>query len=573
MKRMIAVMACFALPAAVAFYVALAPFGGALSPLDAGAERIAAALGQGNVIPALLVLGVVLALVAALTLRGREHVTGSDDEPGAPPVWTPEPLPAAAPVTDGLAEAWPDAQPEAWSETRTDARIANLRRRALSGSEAPADLAPLPEAPAPFPASPFAEPAGALPAPVILIRKPRERERDWFSDSSWLGGLPRLGAAAWPRGADGVPLPFIAQIDLVELAFACPDTPLPRTGSLAFFVGAGAVIAVPEGAHDFTDPPHDLAPAFDEGGYPFPAEASRLSRWFFPFWPVQLLALDLPEALRDYHDPLREAAIEQAMAVQLDRQAPLRDHPFYAAGVGAPVEALWWHSVNHLADQLHEALAACARPLAAHRAALDQKRAVFEQLRRDPQAGADALEHAQEAADYLADEMGAMEEQSAALPDMVQALDQFVAGRDPWAQLEPAELDIVADILAEVHERFGELVRYHAPGSLAQLATLSLRAMVSGPPETLAALPEDVLARINRDYRLPPVDQHQMFGLPASRLGARGQPRSDLLLLQLGYDDMMEWCWSEAGLYQFWISPEDAAVGNWRAATLTFESD
>ncbi|WP_043972024.1 DUF1963 domain-containing protein [Novosphingobium sp. P6W] len=567
MKRLIAVMACFTMPAAVAFYVALAPFGGALSPLDAGAERISAALGQSNVIPALLVLGLVLALVAAFALRRREDHTGGEGEPGAPPAWTPEPLPTSG----NLATA---PEPEA----HPDARIANLRRRAFSGSQAPAEAAPLPEAPAPFPvspfpASPFPEQAQALPAPVILVRKPRERTRDWFADSSWLGGLPRLGGMAWPRGTDGLPLPFIAQIDLVELAFACPDTPLPRTGSLAFFLGAGAVVPVPEGAHDFTDPPHDLAPAFEEGGYPFPATVNRLTRWFFPFWPVQLLALDLPETLRDYHDTLREAAIEQAMAVQLDRHAPLRDHPFYAAGVGAPVEALWWHSVIHLADQLHEALAACARPLAAHRAALDQKRAAFEQLRRDPQAGPDALEHAQEAADYLADELGAMEEQSAALPEMVEALDQFVAGRDPWQQLEPAELDIVADILAEVHERFGELVRYHAPGSLAQLATLSLRAMVSGPPETFAALPDDVLARINRDYRLPPVDQHQMFGLPASRLGARSHPRSDLLLLQLGYDDMMEWCWSEAGLYQFWISAEDAAAGNWNAATLTFESD
>ncbi len=547
MKRLIAVLVGFGLPAAVAFYVAVAPFGGALAPLDALAERITANLGRDYAVPTLLALGALLGFVAALAFARR---TRGDDalelQPGQ--VWTPEPVAPEEPT------------PEHSSE-----RIANLRRRALSQGETEREAAPVPARPA--------APAAPLPAPVILVRKARERTRDWFGDSSWLGGLPRLGGAPWPRGADGVPLPFVAQIDLVELAVACPETPLPRTGSLAFFLGTGAVVAVPEGPHDFTDPPADLPPAFDEGGRPFPAAPGRLSRWFFPFWPVEPVALGLPETLRDHRNPLREVAIEEAMAMQLGRRATLRDHPFYAAGVGAPVETLWWHSVIHLADQLHEARDACARPLAIQRAALDEKRAAFARLRNDPQAAPEAVEHAHLAADYLADELAMMEAQGAALPEMVEALDGFVTGRDPWVQLTDEERDIVADILAEVHERFGELVRFHAPGSLAQLATLSLRAMVSGPPDTFAALPEPVLERINRDYRLPPIDQHQMFGLPASRGSLREAHRRDLLLLQLGYDDMMEWCWGEAGLYQFWIAPEDAAAANWSTATLTYESD
>ncbi|WP_404482286.1 DUF1963 domain-containing protein [Novosphingobium sp. BL-52-GroH] len=567
MKTGIAALAGFAPPAIVALYVALAPLGGALAPLDAAAAQLAAVAGPAVAVLTLLGLGAVLALVAAVVARrgGRRPPRIAPMQAEAPelvPAWTP-PAPA-------------EPSAEARADARADDRISGLRRRALPDAESFPETSPAPEPePAPEPApAPAVAPAATVPAAaVILIRKPRERGRDWFGDSSWFGGLPRLGGASWPRDAAGTPLPFAAQIDLVELAVACPDTPLPRTGSLAFFLGTGAVVPVPEGTHDFTDPPRDLPPAFDEGGAPFPATAGRLTRWFFPFWPVAPVALELPRHLREHRETMREAAIEEAMAVRLQRHAPLRDHPFYAAGVGAPVEALWWHSVIHLADQLHEALDACARPLAVHRAALDDKRAAFERLRLDPHADPEALEHAAEAADYLADELDMMEAQSAALPEMVEALDNFVDGRDPWAQLTPEERDMVADILAEVHERFGELVRFHAPGSLAQLATLSLRAMISGPPETLPALPDAVLARINRDYRLPPVDQHQMFGLPAGQGPARKAHRSDLLLLQLGYDDMMEWGWSDAGRYQFWIDEADAVAGNWHAATLTFESE
>lgn len=537
MKRLIAALAGFALPAIVAAYVALAPFGGGLAPLDGLAARIMATPGRDVAVLALLGMGLVLGLLAAVAAgRGGTRQDRIGMDPRADPItaWAPEP---------SAAEALPDS------------RIANLRRRALPDGE-PGHAAPIETASAP-----------ASPPPVILIRRPRERDRDWFSDSSWLGGLPRLGDAPWPRDDRGVPLPFAAQIDLADLALAAPGTALPATGSLAFFLGTGAVVAVPAGEHDFAEPPADLPPAFDEGGAPFPAVPGRLSRWFFPFWPVELAALDVPEPLRDACEPLHEAAIEEAMAAQLQRRAALRDHPFYASGVGAPVEALWWHSVIHLADQLHEALGFCARPIALQRAALGGKLAALAQLEADPAAAPETVEAARQTAGYLAEELEEIEAQCAALPEMAEALEGFIAGRYPWTPLAPEELDVVADILSEVHERFGDLVRQHVPGSLAQLATLSARAMVSGPPEALAALPDDMLERINRDYRLPPIDQHQMFGLPA---GPRDVDRGDMLLLQLGYDDMMEWAWSEAGPYQFWIGTDDAAAGNWSAARLTF---
>lgn len=576
MKRVFAMCAVFGLAALIAACVALAPLAPSLDPgaarsalgvLDAAAAQIIALAGRGGAVVGLLGLGIVLALLVAVAIGDGKY---EDAE-------TPVPNPAQR---NRRKVAEPEPPAPAWrSEPLSpEDRLASLKRRAASGDgadDSPAVAAPSPPTPAPAPNPPPPAFSADLPSPptatevlpprpVALIRKPRERERDWFGDTSWLGGLPRLAGVPWPRDG-GLPLPFAAQIDLAELALACPETPLPRSGSLAFFLGTGAVVAVPEGEHDFSDPPHDLPPAYDEGGYPFPPRANRLSRHFFPFWPVTPVALDLPEALRGHHG---DAQTAQAITGQLAAHASLRDHPFYAFGVGAPVEALWWHGVIHLADQLHEALEASNRPIAIRRDALERTRGTLAGLSHDPAR----LAQAQEKIAGLKDDLARIEEQRSELPLMVEALDGFIAGRKPWDALTAEEREIVADILSEVHERYGELVRFHAPGTLAQLATLSLRAMISGPPEALDAMPEDMLARINRDYRLAPEDQHQMFGPVASGPHARDEHRGDILLLQLGYDDMMEWSWGEAGRYQFWISPADAAAGNWQTARLTFES-
>lgn len=121
------------------------------------------------------------------------------------------------------------------------------------------------------------------PRPLVLARKPREPDRDWSGERSHLGGLPRLGEADWPRGKDGRPLPFVAQIDLAEVAAACPESPLPHEGSLAFFVNSGAVLYVPPGFDVPATAPDDLPMAYDEGGYPFPEEPSSMARPTFPF--------------------------------------------------------------------------------------------------------------------------------------------------------------------------------------------------------------------------------------------------------------------------------------------------
>jgi hypothetical protein len=191
-----------------------------------------------------------------------------------------------------------------------------------------------------------------------------------------------------------------------------------------------------------------------------------------------------------------------------------------------------------------------------------RQHAALARLRIDPQAKPYAAEDAQEELAAMEARLEALHEQSAALPGMVTALDGFVDGRDPWTPLSADERAIVADILAEIHRSYGELVRDRVPVAMAELATLSLRAMVSGPPEVFAVLPDDVLARINRAYRLPLCGQHRLFGEAAGS--------GEIVLLRLARDDLMEWNWPEPGHYAFTIGQDDAAAGNWQAARLDF---
>lgn len=538
MKRVIAMVAVFVLTALVAGYVALAPLapaGGALATADAVAARVIAIGGRGNAVLGLMALGVILSLLAAFLVRGQPATPGPSSRTSKPkkrardadpePLWLPDlPLP--------------------------EERIASLRRRAIGdGIDTPAGITgPLP------------------PRPVALIRIPRSRDRDWFADRNWLGGLPRLGDVPWPRDVSGLPLPFAAQVDLGELSMACPESPLPTVGSLAFFLGTGAVAWVPPGDHDFTEPPGDLPPAFDEGGYPFPATVNRLSRYFFPFWPVYPAALDIPDPLRDHRDPASDAAIEQAIAAQLALHARPRGEAFAAQDA-----ALWWHGVAHLAGQLHEAFEGSARLVALRRDSMRQAEVTLNTL--EARSGEDDL-RVQAARSELAGrkaDLAAIEAQRAGLPDMMAAIDQFTDGRAPWQQLTLDECGVVAEFLNELHARFGDIVRFTIPDSTAALATLSLRTMITGEGEALSAMPEEELQRINQGFLLPLQHPHQMFGLGGCQQSARDGHRGDILLLQLGYDDMMEWRWGDMGLFQFWISPQDAAQGRWEAAELTFE--
>ena len=496
MKRWIAVAVIVTLAGLVSGYVIDAPLASSAAGswretarlLDGGAAGLVAFLGYKGAVAGPLVLGALLCLpVLALPLSpslssrfGRRERTVA--LPG--PVWRPEPL--------------------------------GEEHRIGAAHIAATDSPP--------------------PRPVVLVRKPRLRTRDWFGDPSWLGGLPRLGEAPWPRDRDGTALPFAAQIDLAEIAQACPEVSLPRTGSLAFFLGAGAVIPVPAGNHDFTGPPED----FGHG--------------FFPFWPVETAAADWPDDLRDHG----EKATEQAISAWLARHYPLRSGPLAAA---EPVERMCWHGAIHLADCYRIALHEASRQTDRRIARSSDAREDLELLGADPATTPLLLETAQRALTREDARLREHRAQRAALAEVSDAMDRFAADREPWALLTREEFAVLGEVLAHVERDCPALVRGHAPKDLPELATFTLRAMLSGPPEALAHIGDAELARINAGYRLAGRRQHAMFG----------PSRQDVVLLQLAHDDMMEWNWRETGVYRFRISAEDLARHRWDHVRLAFE--
>jgi|GEM_PF-6231584 len=211
--------------------------------------------------------------------------------------------------------------------------------------------------------------AGPLPRPVVLARKPWVRDHDWTRDSSWFGGLPKLGGASWPRGTDGRPLPFAAQINLAELAAACPESPLPRDGWLAFFLNEGAVVHVRGGELEPTPAPEGLPLAYTEGGGDlFPEHHSQTSRRLFPYWPVEAIGLPLPKEMRVYADPERHEEIWDMQRELLTQQLPVREYSFSAysareAGIKG-ADRLWWYGALHVQDKLRDALASVERAVA-----------------------------------------------------------------------------------------------------------------------------------------------------------------------------------------------------------------
>ena len=149
----------------------------------------------------------------------------------------------------------------------------------------------------------------------------------------------------------------------------------------------------------------------------------------------------------------------------------------------------------------------------------------------------------------------------------------WVAGRDPWTPMSANERGQLADTVRRARDEFDEITGYLVPGCVENLENRTLRAMLVGPERTYQALPEAVRERVNRDFLLPPGVWHQMFGLGLEIQGDSSAMREDgyILLLQLTYDDLMQWAFGDNGCYQFWISAAHLASHNWAGVRMTFE--
>ena len=129
--------------------------------------------------------------------------------------------------------------------------------------------------------------SGPVPAWAILLQSPFV---SWENATSWLGGRPRVPAGFdWPRGTDGKPLTFLAQIDLAAIkphpASGDRRADIRESGAMLVFVGLDCEVrllsSVAMQSAEPVDPPLDQ-PTLDELGYWLEGSAFR-------YWPINLL--------------------------------------------------------------------------------------------------------------------------------------------------------------------------------------------------------------------------------------------------------------------------------------------
>lgn len=567
---------------------------------------------------------------------------------------------------------------------------------------------------------------------VVISRRARHPGDNWAMARSWLGGAPRLGRVPWPRDRNGRSLHFFAQLDLAELYAALGPSPLPDTGSLAFF--SGAVVYVPQGQGlSPTAPPSDLPPLSEVGGASHYHRNLRGER-LFPCWPVEFTPVDVPVvgdpdergkaqhaaiserfARRQYNlsakmafdgppipqwwrialhfadhlaarrehagKPQAEAQrmlewcqgqlaaaksaeeIKKARAsiemyktklVALGRQKPqflafvedvlawttgrepwtlmseadwqklvafrarqpefgdftqywgdpgieeLMRKAFDALpGEGAPefadlptnVQTLirakraprpkWWHSAWLMADQLREAAEVNApRVVEKLRSEIGAEQT---KLRRASPGGALApiwsmIGGKSQEVTKLEANLAEKESKLAELLQLADAFQSFVyetgewaRSRDPWTIMTADEWDELSARFKRGKDEFKAFADWVLPYSLESLEDMTIVALLSAEDRGYATLPETVRTLVNREYLLPAGDCHQMFGLGTDVQGAVWEHESDHLLLQLNYDDLMNWSFGDNGVYQFWISPADLEKRNWAKVAMTIE--
>ncbi len=379
--------------------------------------------------------------------------------------------------------------------------------------------------------------------PILVSRRPRGMVSDWDDARSWLGGRPRLGDVSWPRaGAEQRPLTHVAWIDLSHLRARVGRTPVPVEGALAFFIGAAAhgyrcaVLHVTNSAGPDTDPPADAPAAYTPYGEVFPLSSEDGGR-VFPRWPVELTPL-VPET----------SAEEQDLGLVVERHVRRRqyflDMSAARTALGGESLPILWHSAHHLSARL---------------------RAAVQKL--------DTLRASRVRYGASGEMLAAFDEGRPAFSKFVDEVGRWVGDRTPWRAMSEDDAGQLRSVLARANGEYASYAKVWLPGSFKELEVATLRALaVAEGPEAWAALPRPVRDLIDRDYLLPSGDWHQMFGRGVDIQGnAAAEHADDYLLMQLVYDDLMEWAFGDVGAFQFWIAPADLQQQRWSTVQVTFE--
>ncbi len=388
------------------------------------------------------------------------------------------------------------------------------------------------------------------PRPLVLVRQARNADGSWPSQSSWIGGLPRLGRCKWPKAEDGSPLPFVAQMSLADIAAICPESPLPETGSLAFFLGDGGVCHV-----EAANPKETRHPR----GKNAPDQ--------IPYWPLEPMVLEMPPELRIYHDADRHQKIREAQGKLLSLIMPQRKGTFSVGNLrrsgACSFDRNFWQGPILLSAMFGRTLASLNHAVDEQKHWLEHARVELSELEaaqyRDDTRIAE-LEHG------IADVENDLPYQQSAIDSFKAFCDSFAElsdGKDPWKQMGKDDYEPVLEKLSEAHGRFDHMLLPGTPCNLEEMQDMVIRSLMSGDAKAFRHMPEDVLAIINAECRLTLGTQHQMFGLGHGQPDGFEDGEDNLLLFQLAPDDMLETDLHGVDAWQFWIARDDAAEGNW----------
>lgn len=353
--------------------------------------------------------------------------------------------------------------------------------------------------------------------PTLLVsRRARQVGVDWTGARSWLGGAPRLGATPWPRGEKGEPLPFVAQIDLAEVAAKAGKTAMPDRGSLAFFIGRpGAVVFIPEGqAGALTLPPAGTLDLIEYGG----SEDWRTDlagRPLYPFWPLDLTALNLPPPPEDPKDDddydgyeERCAAFRAAQVAAVERYFRRREFILTPdqAFAGPPIPD-WWQTAIYYADYLAKAVHGIPEVLKQEQAtrewALQQVKEARAKSEAEINKGEVEIKRAEaeikkaEATVAMYDtKLAGMQQLQPAFLAFAGVVFELSKGRDPWALMNPDETARLTSLWARNSE-FAAFTHNHGKFAVDYLKKEMFKALPSSGTEAFAGLPAAVRALID----------------------------------------------------------------------------
>ena len=354
---------------------------------------------------------------------------------------------------------------------------------------------------------------------------------------SYWGGTPRLPVDfVWPTfttsSGEIRALTFLGQFDLAAIPADAGLGLLPRTGILAFFLDLhwGAywnwrVVHVDADPATLVehDPPATLPPAYaDRSAWGWPMRDADWPR-LLPRWSVDPVVVRAPDEAHA-ETPYWPGAIDRATATAAiaELEAGLPEHDLYAPGRDA-------------------------------RGALEQPFGAFP---FDWRSVAIALGHLDAALPDLPKR--AAKALAADLADWRRKLERAEAARRPLSPTARTE----AWRMLKRHDKAVE------PLLPAIVVDAIEAALAVGEPDTL---PPEAVAYVTDRHRFSAGDERMLCAPTFVAMEAEDRAPEWLCLLELGANPGLGHHFAE-GVYQFWIRPEDLALGNFDAVELSAET-